>query len=72
MVRSVVGFAGFALLFLLGLKLLGWLIGGFLSILGSLLWFAFLGCVFYIVLRVFSPSTADRIRHAIRGKPKEA
>ncbi|MEO8448164.1 MAG: hypothetical protein ABI647_00135 [Gemmatimonadota bacterium] len=72
MVRSVVGFAGFAVIFLLGLKLVGFLLGGLLSIVGSLLWFAFLGWIFYIILRVLSPSTADRVREAVRGKPSEA
>lgn len=72
MVRSVVGFAGFAVVFLLGLKLVGALLGGIMSIVGSLLWFAFLGWIFYVALRVISPSSADRVRDAIRGKPTEA
>jgi hypothetical protein len=71
MVRSIVGFAGFAIVFLLGLKLLGALVGGLIGILGSLLWFAFLGWIFYTLIRIFSPATADRIREAIRGKPRE-
>ncbi len=68
MVRSMVGFAGFAIVALIGLKLMFALLGGFMAILGTILWFAFWGWVFYLVLRILSPSMADRIRETIRGK----
>ena len=64
MVRSVAGFAVFAAAILLGLKLLGFVWG----ILGTILWLAFLGFVFYLVLRLFSPSTADKVRDTIKGE----
>jgi hypothetical protein len=64
MVRTVVGYAVFAAVVLLALRLLGFV----WSIVGTLLWLAFLGFVFYLLLRVFSPSTADRIRESIKGK----
>jgi hypothetical protein len=63
MVRSLVGFAVFAAAVLFGLKLLGVVWG----ILGTILWLAFLGFVFYLVLRLFSPSAADKVRDTIRG-----
>jgi hypothetical protein len=67
MIRNVVGFAGFALVALLALKLLGGLFGFAISIFMTLLWLAFWGFIIYLVLRVISPSTADRVRSTIRG-----
>jgi hypothetical protein len=72
MVRGLVGFAGVFILFLFGMKLIGFLIGGLIGLVLKLLWFAFLGWMIYTVIRILSPSTADRIREVIRGKPKEA
>ena len=72
MVRNVVGFAGFAVVALLALKLLGGLFGFAISIFMTLLWLAFWGFILYLVLRVISPSTADRVRETIKGnKPAE-
>jgi hypothetical protein len=67
MIRNVVGFAGFAIVALLALKLLGGLFGFAISIFMTLLWLAFWGFIIYLVLRVISPSTADRVRSTIRG-----
>jgi hypothetical protein len=72
MVRGVLGFAGFFVVFVLGLKLISFLIGGILAIVFKLLWFAFLGWLIYKLIRFLSPTTADRIRDTIRGKPSEA
>jgi hypothetical protein len=72
MVRGLAGFAGFFILFIFGMKLIGFLIGGLLGLVFKLLWFAFLGWMIYTIIRVLSPSTADRIREVIRGKPSEA
>jgi hypothetical protein len=66
MVRNVVGYAVFAAVVIMALKLLGFVWG----ILGTLLWLAFLGFVFYLLLRLFSPNTADKVRDTIRGEPK--
>jgi hypothetical protein len=63
MFRSLVGYAVFAALVLFGLKLLGFVWG----LLGTILWLAFLGFVFYLVVRLFSPRTADKIKDTIRG-----
>jgi hypothetical protein len=71
MVRSVVGFAGFFVLFAIGLKLIGFLFFGVLAIAMKLLWLAFLGWMVYLVIKALSPSTADRIRDSIRGRPSE-
>ncbi len=67
MVRSIVGFAGFALLALIGLRLLGWIFGFAISLIGMVLWLAFWGFVLYLVLRIFAPGLADRMREVIRG-----
>lgn len=72
MVRGVVGFAGFFVLFVIGMKLIGLVLGGLLGLVFKLLWFAFLGWLIYKLIRMFSPSTADRIRDTIKGRPSEA
>jgi hypothetical protein len=69
MIRNVVGFAGFAVVALLALKLLGGLFGFAISIILTLLWLAFWGFILYLVLRVFAPGLAGRMRETIRGKP---
>jgi hypothetical protein len=68
MIRSMVGFAGVAVVAMIALKLLGWLFGFAISIFMMLLWLSFWGFIIYLILRVLSPSTADRMRETIRGK----
>jgi len=63
MFRSLVGYAVFAAIILFALKLLGFVWG----ILGTILWLAFLGFLFYMILRIFSPSTADKVKETIKG-----
>lgn len=63
MVRTVAGYAVFAAVVLFALKLLGFVWG----ILGTLVWLAFLGFLFYMILRIFSPRTADKVRDTIKG-----
>ena len=65
MVRNVVGYAVFAAVVIMALKLLGFVWG----LLGTLLWLAFLGFVFYVILRLFAPGTADKVRDTIKGEP---
>ena len=72
MIRNVVGFAGVALVALLALKLLGGLFGFAISIFMMLLWLAFWGFIVYLIIRVVSPSTADKVRETIRGNKPEA
>ncbi|HET9709229.1 MAG TPA: hypothetical protein VFP39_13100 [Gemmatimonadales bacterium] len=68
MFRSILGFAIFAVLFWIGLKLIFGLFGVVMSLLMTVLWLAAIGFIIYVVLRVISPSTADRVRDTIRGK----
>jgi hypothetical protein len=68
MFRSILGFAIFAVVVWIALKIVFALIGGLAGILMSVLTFAAIGFAFYIVLRVISPSTADKIRDTIKGR----
>ncbi|HEV2750965.1 MAG TPA: hypothetical protein VGV12_10635 [Gemmatimonadales bacterium] len=72
MLRSVLGFALFAVLAWLGLKLVFSVLGGLIALAMTVLWLAALGFIFYLVLRVISPSTADKIREMIKGRPADA
>ena len=71
MVRGIAGFAGFFLVFVIGLKLIGFVFFGLLAIALKILWLAFLGWVVYTIIKIVSPSTAERIRDTIRGRPRE-
>ncbi len=68
MVRTLLGYSVLAIFGFLALKLVLVLLGFAFSLLMSLLWFAVLGFVFYLILKVISPDTARRVREAIRGK----
>jgi hypothetical protein len=72
MFRSVFGFAIFAVLAWLGLKLVFSVLGGLIGLAMTILWLAALGFVFYLVLRVISPSTAEKVREMIKGRPADA
>ncbi len=49
-------------------RVLTGLFGMLMGLVFSLLWLAFVGFIIYLVIRVFSPSTADRIQEMISGK----
>ena len=68
MFRSILGFAIFAVLVWIGLKIIFGLLSGLMGILMTVLWLAAIGFIFYVVLRVISPATADRVRDTIRGR----
>ncbi|HSD32413.1 MAG TPA: hypothetical protein VLB49_10915 [Gemmatimonadales bacterium] len=68
MFRSILGFAIFAILVWIGLKIIFGLLGGLMSIVGTVLWLAAIGFIFYLVLRVVSPATASKVRDTIKGK----
>ncbi|HEV8612865.1 MAG TPA: hypothetical protein VGQ73_05090 [Gemmatimonadales bacterium] len=63
----MVGFAGLAVVALIALKMLAMIFGFAISLFGTLLWLAFWGFVIYLVLRIFAPGLADRMRNVIRG-----
>jgi hypothetical protein len=67
MIRSVFGFAVFAVITIFLLKLVFGLFGLMLGLVAAVLWFAFLGFVFYLLLRLVAPDTAARVREMIAG-----
>ena len=67
MVRTLVGYSIVAVIGVVALKLALGLLGFVFSLLSSLLWFAAIGFVIYMVLKVISPDTASRIKENIRG-----
>ena len=68
MLRSILGFAVFAVVAWIGLKIVFGLLGGLIGIAMTVLWLAAIGFLFYLVLRMLSPSTADRLRDVIKGR----
>lgn len=68
MFRSIVGFAIFAVVAFLALKIVLGLLGGLFGLAMSVLTLAVIGFFFYMVLRVLSPSTADKVRDMIKGR----
>ncbi len=72
MFRSILGFAVFAVLAWIALKIVFGILGGLIGLAMTVLWLAAIGFLFYLVLRVVSPSTADKIRDMIKGRPADA
>ncbi|HEX4574698.1 MAG TPA: hypothetical protein VH158_06160 [Gemmatimonadales bacterium] len=72
MFRSVLGFALFAVVAWIGLKLVFGILGGLFGLAMTVLWLAGIGVLLYLALRVISPSTADKIREMIKGRPADA
>jgi predicted lipid-binding transport protein (Tim44 family) len=69
MFRSLLGFALLAIVAWFALQLFFGLFGIVIGILGRLLWLALLGFLVYLVLKVFAPDTANRVREMVTGKP---
>ena len=69
MIRNILSFAVLALVALLVFKIALGLLGVLIGLTVSVLVLAAMGYAFYLVLRVFSPSTAARVRQMIRGTP---
>jgi hypothetical protein len=68
MLRKLFGFAVMAVVTIFLLKVVFGLFGLVLGLLGAVLWFAFVGFMIYLVLKVFAPSTAARVREMIAGE----
>jgi hypothetical protein len=67
--RSLIGFAIFAIVGIFALKFLFGILGFAVSIFIQLLIWAAMGFVLYLVIKVLSPSTAGKIREVVTGKP---
>jgi len=65
----MLGFAALAVVAMIAIKFILSIFGIIVSLFMALLWFAFVGFLIYMVLRVLSPSTADRVKEMISGKP---
>ena len=68
MLRNLFGFAVVAVVTIFLLKVVFGLFGLALGLLGAVLWFAFVGFMIYLVLKVFAPQTAARVREMIAGE----
>ncbi len=68
MVRSIVGFSVFAVVSLMLLKVVFFLFVGVLGLFGVILKLALWGFLIYIVLRIFAPATAARMKEVITGR----
>jgi hypothetical protein len=67
MLRNLFGFAVLAVVTLFLLKVVFSLFGLVLGLLGAVIWFAFVGFMIYLVLKLFAPDTAARVREVIAG-----
>lgn len=65
MLRNLFGFAVLAVVTVFLLKVVFSLFGLVLGLLGAVLWFAFVGFMIYLVLKVFAPGAAARVREMI-------
>jgi predicted lipid-binding transport protein (Tim44 family) len=72
MVRNITGFAVFAFVAMMAFKLLTSVFGALIGLVLTLLWWGFLGFVIYTILKIFSPSTAQKVRETIRGSSAPA
>jgi threonine/homoserine/homoserine lactone efflux protein len=72
MFRSILGFAVFAVVVFLALKLVLGLFGIVFGLAMTLLVWAAFGFLIYLAIRLVSPSTAAKIRDMIRGRPADA
>jgi len=72
MFRSIMGFAILAVVAWLALKLIFGIVGSLFGLATTVLTLAVIGFFFYMALRILSPSTADRVRDMIKGRPTES
>ncbi len=67
MVRAVVGYSVLAVVGIVALKLLFGLLGLAFQLIWAVLWLAALGFIFYLIIKIISPSTAKKVRETIKG-----
>jgi hypothetical protein len=70
--RTILGYAVVAVVGFVALKLVFGLLGFAVSLAFSLLWLAAIGFVFYLVLKLVSPSSARRVREMVAGRERPA
>jgi len=69
MFRNLLGFAIFAVIAMFLLKVFFGLFGMLIGLLVTVAWFAVIGFLIYLVLKVIAPDTAARVREMIGGRP---
>ncbi|HTI04427.1 MAG TPA: hypothetical protein VL549_03870 [Gemmatimonadales bacterium] len=69
MIRKVLLFAVLAVAAVIVIKVAFALLGMLIGLVVTVLVLAALGYFFYLLLRVVSPKTADRVQQIIRGRP---
>ena len=69
MLRKLLGFAIFAVIAIFLIKVFLGLFGLLIGFLVTIAWFAFVGFLIYLVLKVIAPDTAARVREMIAGRP---
>ena len=69
MVRTLAGYTIVAVVGIVAIKLVLGLLGLVFSLMSTVLWLAAIGFVFYLILKIVSPSTAQRVREKIRREP---
>ncbi|MEE8062326.1 MAG: hypothetical protein V3T16_10860 [Gemmatimonadales bacterium] len=69
MIRNLVGYAVFAVVGVVAFKVFFKLLGVAVGLFWTLMWLAFIGFVFYLILRLVSPTLADRVQEIIKGTP---
>jgi hypothetical protein len=68
MFRNLLGFAVFAVIAVFLLKVLFGLFGLVVGLFATVLWFAVIGFLIYLVLKVIAPGTAARVKEVIAGR----
>ena len=68
MFRNLLGFAVLAIIAVFLLKVFFGLFGLVVGLFATLLWFAFIGFLIYLVLKIIAPETAARVKAAIAGR----
>ena len=69
MIRNLVGYAVFAVVGVVAFKVFFKLLGVAVGLFWTLMWLAFVGFIFYLILRLVSPKMADRVEEMIKGTP---
>ena len=70
MIRTLVGYAAVGVIGFVVVKLLFSIVGLVFSLLGTLLWLAAIGFLFYLILKLINPDAARRMREKVSGRKK--
>jgi hypothetical protein len=68
MLRTILGYAVLAIIGFFAIKLLLGFLGFAVGLLINLLWLAAIGFAIYLVVKLVSPGTAQKVHDAIKGR----